>query len=49
MNTPGVSLFKGAESLKMNSSLDRQEEEEDLEDQRRRHAEVCSFNFRPIN
>ncbi|XP_073826496.1 chromosome segregation ATPase asterless [Musca autumnalis] len=40
MNTPGISLFKGAESLKINSSLERQEEEEDLEDQRRRQAEL---------
>ncbi|XP_061392800.1 repetitive organellar protein [Musca vetustissima] len=40
MNTPGISLFKGAESLKINTSLERQEEEEDLEDQRRRQAEL---------
>lgn len=40
MNTPGVSLFQGAESIKVNSSLERQEEEEALEDQRRRNEEV---------
>lgn len=41
MNTPGVSLFQGAESIKVNTSLERQEEEEALADQRRRHEEVC--------
>uniref|UniRef100_A0A1I8Q568 Uncharacterized protein n=1 Tax=Stomoxys calcitrans TaxID=35570 RepID=A0A1I8Q568_STOCA len=40
MNTPGMSLFKGSESLKINSTLERLEEEEDLEDQRRRQAEL---------
>ncbi|KAM7363354.1 chromosome segregation ATPase asterless [Cochliomyia hominivorax] len=40
MNTPGVSLFQGAESIKVNSSLERQEEEEALEDQRRRNEEL---------
>ncbi|KAI8129224.1 hypothetical protein FF38_04740 [Lucilia cuprina] len=40
MNTPGISLFQGAESIKVNTSLERQEEEEALEDQRRRHEEL---------
>lgn len=40
MNTPGVSLFQGAEALKVNSTLERQEEEEALQDQKRREAEV---------
>ncbi|XP_060646940.1 protein lava lamp [Drosophila nasuta] len=40
MNTPGVSLFQGAETLKVNSTLERQEEEEALQDQKRREAEL---------
>ena len=40
MNTPGVSLFQGAESIKINTSLERAEEEEEKEDQRRRNEEV---------
>ncbi|XP_030078831.1 putative leucine-rich repeat-containing protein DDB_G0290503 isoform X2 [Drosophila hydei] len=40
MNTPGVSLFQGADTLKVNSTLDRQEEEEALQDQKRREAEL---------
>lgn len=44
MNTPGVSLFQGADTLKVNSTLDRQEEEEALQDQKRREAEVCGDN-----
>ncbi|XP_075145475.1 chromosome segregation ATPase asterless [Haematobia irritans] len=40
MDTPGVSLFQGSENLKINSTLERQEEEEELEDQRRRQAEL---------
>lgn len=40
MSTPGVSLFQGAESIQVNNSLERQEEEEALEDQRRRNEEV---------
>ncbi|ALC45369.1 asl [Drosophila busckii] len=40
MNTPGVSLFQGADTLKINSTLERQEEEEALQDQKRREAEL---------
>ncbi|KAH8294647.1 hypothetical protein KR018_000857 [Drosophila ironensis] len=40
MNTPGMSLFQGAETLNVNSTLDRQEEEEALQDQKRREEEV---------
>ncbi|EDV94823.1 GH17547 [Drosophila grimshawi] len=40
MNTPGVSLFQGADTLKVNSTLERQEEEEALQDQKRREAEL---------
>ncbi|KAH8407766.1 hypothetical protein KR222_001995 [Zaprionus bogoriensis] len=40
MNTPGVSLFQGGETLKVNSTLERQEEEEALQDQKRREAEL---------
>ncbi|XP_034489295.1 trichohyalin [Drosophila innubila] len=40
MNTPGVSLFQGAETMKVNSTLERQEEEEALQDQKRREAEL---------
>lgn len=41
MNTPGLSLFQGAESINVNTSIDRQEEEEEIEDQLRRKEEVC--------
>lgn len=41
MNTPGVSLFQGSESIKINSSFEREEEEENLIDERRRQKEVC--------
>ncbi|KAH8382565.1 hypothetical protein KR009_004129, partial [Drosophila setifemur] len=40
MNTPGMSLFQGADTLNVNSTLDRQEEEEALEDQKRREQEL---------
>ncbi|XP_068152097.1 myosin-10 [Drosophila tropicalis] len=40
MNTPGVSLFQGGETLKINSTLDRLEEEEALQDQKRREEEL---------
>lgn len=40
MNTPGISIFQGAESIKINTSFDRLEEEEAAEDQRRRNEEV---------
>ncbi|XP_064554149.1 putative leucine-rich repeat-containing protein DDB_G0290503 [Drosophila montana] len=40
MNTPGVSLFQGADTLKVNSTLERQEEEEALQDQKRRETEL---------
>lgn len=45
MNTPGTSLFQGTESIKINTSLERQVEEEALEDQRRRNDEVCYCVF----
>ncbi|XP_034664347.1 CAP-Gly domain-containing linker protein 1 isoform X1 [Drosophila subobscura] len=40
MNTPGMSLFQGAEPLNVSSTLERQEEEEALEDQKRRDEEL---------
>ncbi|XP_017008291.2 myosin-10 [Drosophila takahashii] len=40
MNTPGMSLFQGADTLNVNSTLDRQEEEEALQDQKRREQEL---------
>lgn len=40
MNTPGISLFQGADALNINSTLDRQEEEEALQDQKRREEEL---------
>lgn len=40
MNQPGQSLFQGAGSLHLNTSANRQEEEEDLIDQQRRRNEV---------
>ena len=40
MDVPGLSLFQGGESLKINSSLQRIEEEEAIEDQKRRNEEV---------
>lgn len=41
MDLPGMSLFQGAESLQMNTSAQQRVEEEDaLEDQKRRNEEV---------
>ncbi|KAH8288613.1 hypothetical protein KR054_006261, partial [Drosophila jambulina] len=40
MNTPGMSLFQGADTLNVNSTLDRQEEEEAIQDQKRREEEL---------
>ncbi|KAI8045615.1 trichohyalin [Drosophila gunungcola] len=40
MNTPGISLFQGADPLNVNSTLDRQEEEEALQDEKRRQEEI---------
>ncbi|KAH8255052.1 hypothetical protein KR032_012340 [Drosophila birchii] len=40
MNTPGMSLFQGADTLNVNSTLDRQEEEEAIQDQKRRDEEL---------
>lgn len=41
MEGPGMSLFKGAASIHINNSAqDRLEEQEELEDQKRRDAEV---------
>lgn len=48
MDAAGLSLFQGAESIKLNSSLERQEEEDALEDQRRRNEEVAHFTIRLI-
>jgi len=43
MSTPGMSLFQGADTLNVNSSLDRLEEEEALQDQKRREQEVSNL------
>ncbi|XP_037948922.1 intracellular protein transport protein USO1 isoform X2 [Teleopsis dalmanni] len=40
MNTPGLSIFQGGDTMKVNTTLERQEEEEALEDQRRRNVEL---------
>lgn len=41
MNAPGLSLFQGAESIQLNTSAQQRIEEEDaLEDRKRREAEV---------
>ncbi|XP_017082277.2 golgin subfamily A member 4 [Drosophila eugracilis] len=40
MNAPGMSLFQGADTLNVNSTLDRQEEEEALQDEKRRGEEI---------
>jgi len=45
MNTPGISLFQGADALNINSTLDRQEEEEALQDQKRREEEVSDLGI----
>lgn len=45
MNTPGISIFQGAESIQINTS-DRLEEEEAADDQRRRNAEVNKNQIR---
>lgn len=41
MEGPGMSLFQGAASIHINNSAqDRLEEQEEIEDQKRRHEEV---------
>lgn len=40
MDLPGLSLFQGAESIKVNTSQQRIEEEDQLQDQIRRNEEV---------
>lgn len=46
MNTQGLSLFQGSESIQLNTSVQQRLEEEDaLEDQRRRNEEVCTVQF----
>lgn len=46
MDVPGLSLFQGAESIKLNTSTQQRIEEEDaLEDQKRRNEEVCALHL----
>lgn len=40
MNTPGLSIFQGGGSIHLDNSLNRAEEEEDLEDKKRREEEL---------
>ncbi|XP_055906527.1 repetitive organellar protein isoform X2 [Eupeodes corollae] len=40
MNTPGFSIFQGGESIHIDNSINRAEEEEDLEDKKRRDKEL---------
>lgn len=51
MDGPGMSLFQGAASIHINNSAqDRLEEQEEIEDQKRRNEEVLKmFNFYRIN
>lgn len=45
MDVPGLSLFQGAESIKINTSDQQRIEEEDaLEDRLRRNEEVITSN-----
>lgn len=44
MDGPGMSLFQGAASIHINNSAqDRLDEQEELEDQKRRNEEVCKL------
>ena len=43
MDNPGFTIFQGGGSIKLDNSIQRLEEEEELEDQRRRNAEVYQF------
>ena len=40
MDVPGLSLFQGAESIKLNTDQQRAEEEDAIEDRKRRNEEV---------
>ncbi|XP_055849462.1 synaptonemal complex protein 1 [Episyrphus balteatus] len=40
MNTPGLSIFQGGGSIHLDNSINRAEEEEDLEDKKRRDEEL---------
>lgn len=42
-DNPGVSLFQGNEELEIETNTQRLEEQEALEDERRRQAEVRIF------
>lgn len=50
MDTPGFSLFQGAESININNDQPRIEEEDAIRDRLRRNEEVCqSFSKKSIN
>lgn len=54
MDIPGLSLFQGAESIKLNTEQQRVEEEDAIEDRKRRNEEVrykmkCYAKFKEIN
>lgn len=42
MDVPGLSLFQGAESIKLNNDQQRAEEEDAIEDRLRRNEEVST-------
>lgn len=44
MEGPGISLFQGSESLQLNTSKQRLEEDEEQEDLKRRNKEVEETN-----
>lgn len=50
MNGPGLSLLQGGDSLNvLNNCLEREDEEEELKDERRRNEEVGDNYFNQIN
>lgn len=48
MDVPGLSLFQGAESIKLNTEQQRIEEEDAIEDRKRRNEEVNYSKFMSI-
>lgn len=49
MELPGLSLFQGAESIKLNNDQQRIEEEDAAEDRLRRNEEVSNGTFSERN
>lgn len=45
MDGQGLSIFQGVGSIQLNSSIQRAQEQEDLDDKKRREAEVYSHSY----